>query len=891
MVKGRVAERRQLEAIERGQDNARLIPRVQRWCRNINVRVEAVSLLGQLNGLPIGPISVTCEFASSSRMQFADLRRTAASFIAENCVGCPHRVPVSLDNFGAEVLAAIEAEEREAASPRPAPTPARDEVRRTYADSIPSVIKSRPTTERSVLEYIAALEGQDSRKRLRTGETLVAAARIGPELFSDLALRALAEHFASGELGALAVRAVRTVLSATPDHPLAGELIEAGRVAMELNFWAEDDISLLLAERVESDPGAAGIEASLIVEHLRYRRAPDTGELPEVRDGKIRALEKLGRVDLQSVADALIRRLREPDPMRRVDASRAIEVLIRRLPKLGTLTAAALIESLELDDTDDGNDSADTAATEALAAIYERSPESTRQVLEAAADRASGEVAVLLLAVYGQVLSRLNDRWRLAEDRGSAESRIYLDLIKLLLSKITTLGLPFDLKVDAAEMLADAVGWPTGEDAALMETTLGAMAILAAETPEPPGRGPSDDPARAAMNPLQYQADVGAYFKALDDLARSATALAWADPGRSIEVLAQVIDNLDSRINAPLKAKLVSIYGSLGAGRELLPLVLPHLFRHMMDFESHLVRGEAVGAVEAILGERRGEIPENVIDSLATLILDPTDYVRRKAVSAIERVGPVSEGSAWEICDYLSRILPSYRGDRDFVQRIVMTGLWIAWRFPDLAVAVIERMAEPVIAQAPTRQAEWLLWRWMTMLDVVPETRGRYVQRVLEHLSADPLAWTGERGTNRFELFRSLVGLPVQAVEPHRDLLVATARAHLARDPRSALRFVEVLSQLEMHAAAASLADEIAGSVSGAGASGVVAKDARRLAELERAEVDVIAGNVNGARERLAALIESAADDEDDEERGIDPLAAIRALTRAERVARRTRRL
>jgi hypothetical protein len=92
-------------AIELGQANERLLPRIKRWCRHINMEMASSGMLAQAFGLPIGHLRVICPHGHST-MEAMQLDMVAATFIRHNCIGCPHHDEVSSDNYGREVIAA-----------------------------------------------------------------------------------------------------------------------------------------------------------------------------------------------------------------------------------------------------------------------------------------------------------------------------------------------------------------------------------------------------------------------------------------------------------------------------------------------------------------------------------------------------------------------------------------------------------------------------------------------------------------------------------------------------------------------------------------------------------------------------------------------------------------
>jgi hypothetical protein len=63
------------EGMEIGQANQRLLPRVKRWCRHIDVKMTSYGMLAQATGLLIGHLKVICPHGSTFS-ESAHLRTT-----------------------------------------------------------------------------------------------------------------------------------------------------------------------------------------------------------------------------------------------------------------------------------------------------------------------------------------------------------------------------------------------------------------------------------------------------------------------------------------------------------------------------------------------------------------------------------------------------------------------------------------------------------------------------------------------------------------------------------------------------------------------------------------------------------------------------------------------
>ena len=193
MAKERSEQQRIEKAMVQGRENAALWPRVEAWCRHLEIKMLSAGMLAEMYQLPIGRIEITCPHAAHGGIGAHNLCQVAAYFVTENCRGCPHHEEMSPDNVGRTILAEAEALQRSLAGHDSRIEAARMQLRELVSGDLSLAFQREPTTQQSILELVALLE--DETHHHEAAKKLVLAAEVAPELFSPLAREVICSHF------------------------------------------------------------------------------------------------------------------------------------------------------------------------------------------------------------------------------------------------------------------------------------------------------------------------------------------------------------------------------------------------------------------------------------------------------------------------------------------------------------------------------------------------------------------------------------------------------------------------------------------------------------------------------------------------------------------------
>ncbi len=88
------------------------------------------------------------------------------------------------------------------------------------------------------------------------------------------------------------------------------------------------------------------------------------------------------------------------------------------------------------------------------------------------------------------------------------------------------------------------------------------------------------------------------------------------NPSEYYQSIIEFLDELNSKTDSRLKSELVKTLSIFGRSYELLPQVIPKLYKYLVDFESVSIRQAAIDVLGTILKHEPQSVPDNMIDLL-----------------------------------------------------------------------------------------------------------------------------------------------------------------------------------------------------------------------------------------------------------------------------------
>lgn len=868
------------DSVKMGEANASLIPRLKRWCSQLDVELVSAGLLAEMTGLPIGMLQVVCQHATKG-LQGWNLREIAAYFVAENCRNCPFHEELGPDNAGRDILRETEQVREARAKSAESHSPAKIRLNGLVSGDLTSALRTAPTTEQSVLELVALLEDDD-----HSGdavEKLRQASNLAPEFFSDLACEVIAEHIADISKGGKCAEILKTLGSKRGKLPTVA--VRAAMRCVEMPFCHDEVLTLLADYLAEGGDLPHVATVARIIGHQAYGAesfipAPMDHHYP----GLIRVLSEIGQRDLVRLAHAFEKRLENPEKAVRVGTSVTLRRMTSIIPALGPMLSEVLIASLSLDDDRYGR-SADVEATDALADIFVREPTDTQAKLAAAFVRVDDEAKELIFRVYRSVAEAARRSHEESEHAAMAVQCLP-EVLDAIISATTSFAFPLKVREEAAE----TIEWIASDHPPLvlprLDGILGAIAIVSREAVDFSEANPGNNPILSGFprtESLSYDAIARNLASTLKELAEYAPVVVW----RSIEPLLQSL-RVGDETEAVVKARLIHLFVTFARNHTTAPALIPELFKALMAMESVLIRATALEVIRDLLLRAPELIPDNMRDMVVIYLRDPYVAVHSNAaraaivmpMSSVDQVIEVAqllfsqyciharEGGAWLCRDLSEGLVKLSRPDLRSVQIFALRAL--LKQCQDVEFYVVRDALDA----------------FEDFVSLDPAFAEIYVRELLKFFERFPGRNDQQSYSREHQLFLSLFEQPESAIRKNlkqfRDAIRATAKSA----PFEALQLISALLYFECFDDAADAAAEVKSALP-IGARHEVLRLQAELTEIAaRVEAKVAIGeSASGLAELRASETVLKRYDTHSKQNKTD--AIIEALTVADRVAER----
>jgi len=795
MARKRVEEQREREMIDLGARNAELIPRLERWCEHLRVKLVSSGLLAEATRLPIGRMAIECQHSKGMGIQAMQLDQVAACFITENCRACPHHRERNPDNAGREILREAERIQQEEGKAKSESTNASRRLLGLVRGDLSQALVTAPTTEQSVLECVARLEVPSQAEE--AAKLLVQAAELAAEFFNDLAREVIAGHFPDIVHGGQCAEAMRILGNKRGSIPPVA--LRAAQHCVEDRF-CHDSILDLLADFYTKGGDLPGIPTvAKIVSHHGFENVNIIHNPPKANPGQVRALMAIGRRDLSRIVDAINRLLEDPRPQIRMAAPVLVDALVPQLPELGMPILDRLIRSLELDDFDDYGTSVDVLACDAIGEIFIQYPHEVKTHLETAAVVASEEGQELLIKVYDRLNRNADEGPGLPNDRVLAALPIAIDaLISVLMNALQ----PLSVRGQAADTLSHMAWKHPSLLVPRLDALFGVLAIIANEhinfVKENPGGDPNL-PGLPREEPYKYQHIEHEIFSSLEKLASNSASQVF-------DSTEKMLGSLNSKVPAQeyLKFLLVGLLERLSGDHLVGPRVVPPLFNALMDVESILIRSKALAVIEHMLGSVGELVPDNMRQMVVIYLRDPYKGIHKPAASAMKYFSPDTPDQAKEILNLLMVQYGVYLKDQEddpHLRVLAESAVRICRHFPQFFSAFALPLLIKQARSLNEHSAREALEEWKRSAPPSVKMSGMYIREVLEHFQRcrpNRDDWDAHDPAHR--IFLSLFLCDTTDIVENLDRFYATIATLTPSDPFRALQFLSVLVHYEQYA-------------------------------------------------------------------------------------------
>lgn len=309
-------------------------------------------------------------------------------------------------------------------------------------------------------------------------------------------------------------------------------------------------------------------------------------------------------------------------------------------------------------------------------------------------------------------------------------------VIERLMLALGDLNLGVDLRNDIADKLKAIVKVYPAEGLSRLERLLGRLGMTIREAHHATGQGGG-----GVRAPLEAMSRRSAFEVLIRTLVQIIEGIAQARPEEGFEPVRGLLDRLDSKVEAEasLKAVLVGILASFARTYELQPPVIRQLYKHLVDFDSRLVRAKAIRVAGELIEAYPDIIPDNITELIALYLEEAYVIIHQAAIRALRAVSFARDGRGERALGVLLRWERVYRDQpdqTDFLEEILWT-LGSSFRgWPE-----VRRYRASVLLPAYSQSsepyfAERMLSRLAEETAHYPELAPLFVQLALDHLKA-----------------------------------------------------------------------------------------------------------------------------------------------------------
>lgn len=626
---------------------------VTNWCKHIRVEQEAVSFVGQMTGLSIGPKRVECPYFSGWGAM--TVSQAATAFVEANCHGCPHHEEVHANNIGRGIVERVAKRRAREDSVQAA----HEELERLVPED-PYLSLSQDADCDEGVKDLAGLLTRSEHKQ-RAAASLLEVARYRPHLFGRQSAKVLQGAFFDHEVGGQVLEVVRTLGSY--DREVLREAASAAVAAIERSV-NKGAASALLLDAIENGAVDASEQiTALLVDALsvplqfsdRFGKGKRNG-----RTGTHEAVRRLATMRFDLVSRTARERLASPEDYNRAKGAKAAQVLLEvDTDQAIALLLDALIDALALEEEEKGTDA---TILETLAIMLRERTELVASRLFERAERFVPDVRATIIRAFrfDQALDGDAELWlpRLInyagnEARGVEERHSIAETLSTFAYRRPQLISPH------------------------LEGIVGVIAIVSRQRDARRERKPAEGEWDWHTF-MGYQGDIAVLDALLRDLRQTVVRAAGEALEQVLQLLGGLLINSPTEVAETFKGELLALVGEIGKEyRSQAPAIVPLVYPHLLNPKSPTVRSYAADACDDIVWWNRDALPDEVLVALSALLADEYLGPVKGAVRAFRRARLPDVRLAGIIVQRLVIIYAACRGD-DVVQHDLLRDIMSA---------------------------------------------------------------------------------------------------------------------------------------------------------------------------------------------------------------------
>ncbi len=784
-------DRHTQKMIELGKENQTLIPKIKNWCRHIDIKQFSAGMLAVVTHLPIGQLQVICEYGVPSGTAM-NLDWIARDFILANCIQCSYHQELSPENFGRLIIAEKEseiAEKRET------------EIRRQQLEKelyiqAKATLDTKEVTEGSVNRLILNLYSKEIEDSSELHSQLVEAAQMAPEFFSEKALQVLTDCFLE-DFGKVCIQVTRKICKFRKEIP---DFVFQMSCSVISNGFSEkiDDAYGIIADYIELN-GAQSVLPILpeIISAADYYRSlwlthgfrHETPHLPNLID----LFHFLFNNEPDAVRAAFQSRLHIDHKETKFNTAKLLlNLLPGEIDNIIPLTRD-ILRSLELED-DHFEDSADEAVYNLLAHLYVYSPSIIGKEVDDYWQHASGEIKVLLLKMYARISLYAADKdyylGSLVFDRVC-----YVQQLPIIFEKLYTAVADIRIEVRLREEICHLLKQVLRDHPTLLSRKLnqflGRLAITVRELVH------ITSSSNGSQTGLEVEEQEAAYNSIILRLTEILHELIATNPSEYYQSIIEFLDELNSKTDSRLKSELVKTLSIFGRSYELLPQVIPKLYKYLVDFESVSIRQAAIDVLGTILKHEPQSVPDNMIDLLVEVYLrDSYVAIHRSTIRTLRHFKFSKDERGYlalkRIVAWEEVYFKEQSGTRVFQD--IVTTLSSAFQWPEVKQFIVTKLL-PKYSKSENRHfAQDMLLSFARQVVDYPEAAPSFLRTALDFLQNTSNDHGGSFSSPCLAILESFYTLPSETISKEIDRFHEVIKAKFHSDPFESFKLLEVLA-------------------------------------------------------------------------------------------------
>ena len=621
-----------------GRDNADCIEKMHGWCEHFRITRTSFGLYAEMSGLPIASHKIGCPFVQGES-ESMNVRWLVSDFLVQHCDGCPHHSPAGDHSWGLTVIESRNESKRKAEEAQKEQESRVRRLREQLRDHSKDIGDEADAQSKSVIEFLEGMFSEDEAERAKSAQLLRQSAELAPELFPVPAIELLLELTESEGFSEVALSCCRE--SARGRQDLRPELKRTALSCIETGRSPEKAAAVLLAlgDAIDYPLQPSHIERLLLFQD-HSRPIGGWGDGPPAYPNATLVLTRCVDADMDAVQTVIRRYLVHEGESVRSHLSGAIQLLQKQRPEVVLTVLADVLVSLEIPD-ESRFEGASGRVANLLKSAFRNDCERVDGFLAGAMHRVRTAVQEDVIKVYRSVFLDRSDRRSEQKKRTREEvSIVEKTAVSRLLVWMKDETLEVDIRAEIVEALEVACSHAPAVLLPHFDSLLGYFAIVCDQDdpPKPPARIvlPNEEPENPVAKNLAnvHRSQHWGFFK--QRLRSCLKELCTDRRADVVEVVSRCFDQSSGQTAERLRASMASLLGEIGKDYRLRPLVLPFLMRALMDYESAIVRCEAIDSVVEMYRYSQGKPPTNLIDVLIVHLQDPTIIVHQAAVKAVE---------------------------------------------------------------------------------------------------------------------------------------------------------------------------------------------------------------------------------------------------------------